>query len=740
MIALLLAGALAGPATITIDYPQDGSIFPPGFVAPTVLFHDPSGATRWSVRIGGGAPLALEATAPPRGEIDPRCVSPTNEIYTPSAYQATAKAWSPDEGLWTSIQAVRGPAELTIAGFSGDAEVSRGRVTIVTSTDPVGALLFYRDVPLMPSATRDGVIKPLDQSAQPLIQWRLKDVTRNESRVVLKDLPTCANCHSFADHGKRLAMDVDGPDGDKGAYAIAPITENVVIDDPQIMTWNAFPGKPKGHMTLGFLSRISPDGRYVVSTVNERLFVRNYPDFRIIQTFYPTRGILAWYDTVEKTIRALPGADDTRFVHCNAVWTPDGKDLVFMRASARDPYDPNAPVALAAGDASETQIKFDLYRMPFDAGHGGRPVAIAGASANGSSNSFPKISPDGKWLVWVRSRNGMLLRPDGKLWIMPVAGGSPRLMRCNTPLMNSWHSFSPNGRWMVFSSKANTPYTQLFLTHIDAGGDDSPPILVPNTQAANRAANIPEFVDVPYDAFRSIAIPATEHRTHFYKANDLAHEGKTDEAIGELEKALSGEPKDWRNYDWKYHDKISRLLMEKGRYDEAMEHIRKSLEINPSNPAAHANLGSILFERGNLDQARKELDTALRLAPSDAKAWLNRGMIRLSQGDAEGALGDFARSVEIDPKNAAAWGARGMAAFAAKDLEAAGTYLDRSLGLHPDDPTARYFRAKVRIGRGDLEGAAADLARAAVLAPAGSPQRADCEAMLAAVRREMAHP
>ena len=40
-------------------------------------------------------------------------------------------------------------------------------------------------------------------------------------------------------------------------------------------------------------------------------------------------------------------------------------------------------------------------------------------------------------------------------------------MNCNTPLMNSWHSFSPNGRWLVFSSKSRSPYTQMFLTHID---------------------------------------------------------------------------------------------------------------------------------------------------------------------------------------------------------------------------------------------------------------------------------
>jgi Tol biopolymer transport system component len=55
-------------------------------------------------------------------------------------------------------------------------------------------------------------------------------------------------------------------------------------------------------------------------------------------------------------------------------------------------------------------------------------------------------------------------------------------------LMNSWHGFSPNGRWLVFSSKSRSPYTQMFLTHLNEAGNDSPAILVENATAANRAA------------------------------------------------------------------------------------------------------------------------------------------------------------------------------------------------------------------------------------------------------------
>ena len=127
------------------------------------------------------------------------------------------------------------------------------------------------------------------------------------------------------------------------------------------------------------------------------------------------------------------------------------------------------------------------------------------------SNSFPKVSPDGRWIVFVQSRNGQLMRPDSQLYIVPAGGGEARRMRCNTPLMNSWHSFSPNGRWLVFSSKSRSPYTQMFLTHLDEEGNDSPAILIENATAANRAVNIPEFVNIPPDGMLKIDAPVTDY-------------------------------------------------------------------------------------------------------------------------------------------------------------------------------------------------------------------------------------
>ena len=90
-----------------------------------------------------------------------------------------------------------------------------------------------------------------------------------------------------------------------------------------------------------------------------------------------------------------------------------------------------------------------------------------------------------------------MLQPDSELWIVPAEGGKARRMRCNRSVFNSWHSWSPNGRWLVFSSKANSPYTQFFLTHIDDAGNSTPPVLLRQFTAADKAGNLSAPVRVP---------------------------------------------------------------------------------------------------------------------------------------------------------------------------------------------------------------------------------------------------
>jgi tetratricopeptide (TPR) repeat protein len=731
------ARGLAAPAELRVEYPLEGSIFPPDMIAPTLLWRDGAPrAERWlvDVALDGGAThlyVLVPGLPLPTGEVDPVAVAGTNEIYRPTPEQAACKAWRPAPRVWEAItrRSVETPARLTFHGYAADQPtraLSSGSVRLSTSRDPVGAPVFYRDVPLAPPPTAD-TIMPLPQGALPVILWRLRDVSRGESRIMLRNMPTCANCHSFSDRGKVLGMDIDGPRGDKGAYALAPIEREMVIDPDEIVTWNAFAGKPEGHKTLGFMSRVSPDGRFAVTTLNEQIYVANFPDFEFGQVFYPTRGILGYYDRQTQEMKALAGADDPRFVQTGAAWSPDGKWLVFARAPATEAYPQGKALATYAGDPKETPLQYDLYRMPFAEGRGGVPEPVLGASANGFSNSFPKVSPDGKWIVHVRCRNGLLMRPDSRLWIVPFEGGPAREMRCNTSRMNSWHSFSPNGRWMVFSSKVNTPYTQMFLTHIDEAGNDSPPILIENSTASNRAVNIPEFVDVAYDDFARIDVPVAERYRNFHRGNELALEGRHAEAVAEYDLALT-ELQESRIYD-----SLVKSLMQVGRRDRAIEMARKSLELNDLNFETRINLAFLLVERGQHEEALGQLTQAVRIHPLHPQGWYNRATLLWKMGRSGEALADYDKALRVQPRYPDALDGRALARQARGDLAGALTDLDESIRLLPADPAPWYYRAALRRQMGQLAPALQDVLQAERLTPEGSPQRAD----LAALRRQI---
>jgi len=695
--------APAGLQPLTVDYPRDGSVFPPDITPPTFLWRDPAGEAKfWRIEIAFAAGVSIRVAAGGElmrlGEVDDSYGG-----YVPpslTAEESAAHTWTPDADTWVEVRArsTRKPATIRIAGCADPdcaRPLSRGQVTIETSPDPVGAPILYRDVPLLPAAPEGerGIIKPLPDSLLPLIQWRLRYLDEPRSRTVMENLPTCANCHSISRDGKTLGLDVDGPANNKGLYSLLPLQKVSSIDKQSIVQWSKF--TDGSAQRFGFMSQVSPDGKYVVTSVEvpgapslhlgDRLFQANFPDFRFVQVFYPTRGILAWYSRETGELQPLPGADDPRYVQACAFWSPDGSYLVFSRAAARDPYPAGRPAPRFANDPNEPQIQYDLYRIPFRNGQGGTPERIMGASENGMSNNFPKVSPDGKWIVFVENKNGLLMRPDSQLYIVRAAGGGARRLQANLSLMNSWHSFSPNGRWLVFSSKGRTPYTRLFLTHIDEDGNDSPAILIDSTTAANRAANIPEFVNIPKGGLDRIEAPATDFYRLYNSAIDLMKQNRFADAVTTWREAMALE-----DNDAKAHYNLGYALSETGDLAAAIREYRRSAELDPSKPPVFANLALACAENGDLDSAVANYRTALALDPSNAMVEADLGTVLVEKGLTIEGLDRLRHAAVTQPQAAEIRNKLGTALGKAGRISAAVPELKAAVRLAPDSIEYRF--------------------------------------------------
>jgi len=73
------------------------------------------------------------------------------------------------------------------------------------------------------------------------------------------------------------------------------------------------------------------------------------------------------------------------------------------------------------------------------------------------------------------------------------------------------------------------------------------------------------------------------------------------------------------------HNVLGNALAAEGRHEEAIEHYRLALELDPSFAEAHGNLGVALARTGSLGEGLAELVRAVELGPQDEGAWSNLG-------------------------------------------------------------------------------------------------------------------
>ncbi|MGA2143085.1 MAG: hypothetical protein ABSG94_11790, partial [Brevinematales bacterium] len=157
---------------------------------------------------------------------------------------------------------------------------------------------------------------------------------------------------------------------------------------------------------------------------------------------------------------------DSNFVNDMPSWSPDGKFIVFCR------YEPDPGTNLL------NPVK--LYLVPYNNGRGGEAVPLMKTPPSDYCY-FPRFSPDGLFISFVTgdASRGYFARSSSIIRLYSVRRKkllpAPAL---NMPLtMNSWHAWSSDSRWIVFSTKRDkNGLTALFIGKIDADGKGHPPV------------------------------------------------------------------------------------------------------------------------------------------------------------------------------------------------------------------------------------------------------------------------
>ena len=219
---------------------------------------------------------------------------------------------------------------------------------------------------------------------------------------------------------------------------------------------------------------------------------------------FDTQSDLIAYD-VEKNVVSNIERDPNE-LEVFPFWAPDGKMLYYC--SAHFEYGDSIEDQALELIMHSNEIKYNLYRKTFDPEtyqFGPRELVFAADSLDKSA-TLPRISPDGRYLMFALAEYGVfhIWHRDADLWLLDLKTGEVRPMQeINSADTESYHSWSSNGRWVVFSSRRyDGNYTRPFISHIDKDGKGAKPFELP---CANpnyhrefmKCYNIPEFMRGP---------------------------------------------------------------------------------------------------------------------------------------------------------------------------------------------------------------------------------------------------
>lgn len=212
---------------------------------------------------------------------------------------------------------------------------------------------------------------------------------------------------------------------------------------------------------------------------------------------------IIFYNAERNEVTKIEARDDE--MECFPWWAPDGTKLYYCSAHFvfNDSMDREAQVIERYKD-----IKYDIYCKSFDTltyEFGPRQLVYS-ASRRGKSATFPRVSPDGRYILFAQGNWGCfhVWHPEADLYVYDLQQHRARpLTQASSEDAESYHVWSSSGRWILFVSRRDDGnYTRLYIAHFDEKGQDSKAFELPQKDPLFydqflRSYNVPEFMTEP---------------------------------------------------------------------------------------------------------------------------------------------------------------------------------------------------------------------------------------------------
>lgn len=320
----------------------------------------------------------------------------------------------------------------------------------------------------------------------------------------------CINCHNYQNNStERMLFHVRAKHGGT-VFVQDGKAEKVIIKADSILSGAVYPAWHPQRNWLVFSSNQTGQAFHMVN--KQKIEVVDYG------------SDLIFYDADKHEFRnVLRTEADQETFPC---WAPDGKKLYYCCATI--PEFVGVPDSVRADIITRIydRVRYNVMSMTFDPATRtfGAPVVEVDCASQGKSAAVPRVSPDGRYLLFTQAGFGQfhIWHQDADLYVKDLQTGEVRsLGEANSPRADSYHGWSSNGRWIVMASRRDDgSYSRPYLAYFDRAGKSHKAFLVPQFDPRDNIRLIKSY-NVPELTKDAVRISAEELKECIY-ADDKA--------------------------------------------------------------------------------------------------------------------------------------------------------------------------------------------------------------------------